>query len=73
MSKFGEFGILVTCSCSQHVTEELFLAELLKAAATIEKRLRVVSVTGAAKDHPVLLSMPETRYLKCVVAIIEDV
>jgi 23S rRNA (cytosine1962-C5)-methyltransferase len=72
LSKFGEFGILVTCSCSQHVTEDLFLAELLKASVASKKRLRVVSLTGAAKDHPVLLSMPETKYLKCVVAIVED-
>ncbi|MBL0175022.1 MAG: class I SAM-dependent rRNA methyltransferase [Ignavibacteria bacterium] len=71
MDKLEHGGILVTCSCSQHATEELFLDAIAKAAASKGKRLSIFSITGAAKDHPVLLSMPETRYLTCVAAVVE--
>jgi 23S rRNA (cytosine1962-C5)-methyltransferase len=71
MEKLDAGGILVTCSCSQHATEELFLDAIAKAAVSKGKRLSIISITGAAKDHPVLLSMPETRYLKCVVGFVE--
>ena len=61
-------GTLVTCSCSHHVSEPDFLAMLASASADAHRQLRVLEKRGAAQDHPVLLSVPETQYLKCVVA-----
>lgn len=60
-------GILVTCSCSFHVSEPEFLEMLGSAAADAGKRVRVLEKRGAAIDHPALLNVPETRYLKCVI------
>jgi 23S rRNA (cytosine1962-C5)-methyltransferase len=61
-------GILVTCSCSYHVGQSDFLAMLASAALDAHRTLRLIEVRGQAKDHPVLLNMPETAYLKCVIA-----
>jgi 23S rRNA (cytosine1962-C5)-methyltransferase len=61
-------GILVTCSCSFHVEQAAFLAMLAEAAADASRRLRILEVRGAAVDHPVLAGVPETSYLKCVIA-----
>ncbi|HZQ95190.1 MAG TPA: class I SAM-dependent rRNA methyltransferase [Candidatus Sulfotelmatobacter sp.] len=61
-------GILVTCSCSYHVGQSGFLEMLGAAALDAHRKLRLVEVRGQAKDHPVLLNIPETAYLKCVVA-----
>jgi 23S rRNA (cytosine1962-C5)-methyltransferase len=59
-------GLLFTCSCSHHVSESDFL-DLLSAAVQKESGLaHIVYRGGQALDHPVLLSMPETAYLKCV-------
>lgn len=58
-------GILVTCSCSYHLSEELFRKVLLQAAQASGRRLRLLEARGQALDHPVLFSMPETHYLKC--------
>jgi 23S rRNA (cytosine1962-C5)-methyltransferase len=60
-------GILVTCSCSFHVGEGQFLEMLGSAAADAGKRLRILEKRGAAIDHPVLLNVPETAYLKCII------
>jgi len=60
-------GILVTCSCSYHVDPTSFLEMLSQAAVDARRTLRLVEVRGQAKDHPVLLSVPETAYLKCVI------
>jgi len=60
-------GILVTCSCSYHVSQALFLEMLASAAADAHRTVRVLEVRGQAKDHPVLLNVPETSYLKCVI------
>jgi 23S rRNA (cytosine1962-C5)-methyltransferase len=62
-------GVLVTCSCSYHVSQADFLGMLAEAARDAHRRLRLVEVRGQAKDHPVLLNVPETAYLKCVIAI----
>ncbi len=62
-------GVLVTCSCSHHVSEADFLAMLASAAADAHRNLRLVEKRGAAQDHPVLLGVPETAYLKCVIAV----
>ena len=61
-------GVLVTCSCSYHVSEAEFLEMLAAAAADAHRRVRVLEKRGQAKDHPVLLGVPETAYLKCVIA-----
>ena len=60
-------GVLVTCSCSFHVSEAEFLEMLGSAAADAGRRLRVLEKRGAAIDHPVLINVPETAYLKCVI------
>jgi 23S rRNA (cytosine1962-C5)-methyltransferase len=61
-------GILVTCSCSYHVSQADFLEMLAAAALDAHRTLRLIEVRGQAKDHPVLLNVPETAYLKCIVA-----
>lgn len=61
-------GILVTCSCSYHISQSNFLEMLAASALDAHRTLRLIDVRGQAKDHPVLLNVPETAYLKCVVA-----
>ena len=60
-------GILVTCSCSHHVDESDFVDVLREASADARRVARVLEKRGQAKDHPVLLGVPETAYLKCVI------
>jgi 23S rRNA (cytosine1962-C5)-methyltransferase len=59
---------LVTCSCSYHVSSDEFLSALADAARDAHKNLRIVENQGQARDHPILLTVPETAYLKCVIA-----
>ncbi|HYK19169.1 MAG TPA: class I SAM-dependent rRNA methyltransferase [Pyrinomonadaceae bacterium] len=61
-------GVLVTCTCSYHVSEELFLEILAQAAIDAHRRVQIIDKRTQASDHPVLLGMPETYYLKCVIA-----
>ncbi len=61
-------GILVTCSCSYHVSQSNFIEMLADAALDARRTLRLIEVRGQAKDHPVLLNVPETAYLKCLIA-----
>jgi 23S rRNA (cytosine1962-C5)-methyltransferase len=61
-------GVLVTCTCSYHVSEELFLEILTAAAVDAHRRVQIVEKRIQATDHPVLIGMPETYYLKCVIA-----
>jgi len=63
-------GLLVTCSCSFHVGEADFLETLGAAAADANRRVRILERRGASADHPALLNVPETSYLKCVLAAI---
>jgi 23S rRNA (cytosine1962-C5)-methyltransferase len=63
-------GVLVTCSCSYHVSQADFLGMLADAARDAHRTLRLAEVRGQAKDHPILLNVPETAYLKSVVAIV---
>jgi 23S rRNA (cytosine1962-C5)-methyltransferase len=60
-------GILVTASCSYHLSEELLEELVLSAANDAGRRVQVLERRGAGRDHPVLLGVPETRYLKCFV------
>lgn len=64
-------GTLITCSCSFHVSEAEFLEMLASAAADARRRVRILEKRNAAKDHPILLGVPETNYLKCVIARVE--
>jgi len=61
-------GLLVTCSCSYHVSQPDFVEMLATAALDARRTLRLLEVRGQAKDHPILLNVPETAYLKCVIA-----
>ncbi len=60
-------GLLATCSCSHHVGEEEFWRMIQDAARDAKRQLRVIERRSQARDHPVLASMPETRYLKCFI------
>ena len=60
-------GVLVTCSCSYHISEAALLETLAQAALEAGKTLRVLERRSQAQDHPVLLTVPETLYLKCLI------
>ena len=60
-------GILVTCSCSYHVGPTDFMEVVAQAAQDMHRNLRVVENRTQARDHPILLAVPETAYLKCLV------
>jgi 23S rRNA (cytosine1962-C5)-methyltransferase len=64
-------GLLVTCSCSHHVGWANFEAAVASAAADASRRARLLERRGAAPDHPVVLNLPETEYLKCLVLEVE--
>lgn len=59
-------GFLVTCSCSFAVSEEEFLSMLTEAAQDAHRSVKIVEKRTQAKDHPILLGVPETYYLKCI-------
>jgi 23S rRNA (cytosine1962-C5)-methyltransferase len=60
-------GILVSCSCSQHVSEEAFWHMILAASRDARRPVRLIEQRSQGPDHPVLGAMPETRYLKCCI------
>lgn len=60
-------GILATCSCSFHFSEELFLQTIEQAARDAKRRVHLVEKRMQASDHPILLGVPETYYLKCFI------
>jgi 23S rRNA (cytosine1962-C5)-methyltransferase len=64
-------GLLVTCSCSHHVGWGDLEAAVAAAAADAQRRVRLLERRGAAVDHPVVLNLPETEYLKCLVLEVE--
>jgi 23S rRNA (cytosine1962-C5)-methyltransferase len=59
-------GILVTASCSYHLSEEALEELVLDAANDAGRRIQVIERRGAGRDHPALMGVPETRYLKCL-------
>lgn len=59
-------GVLVTASCSYHLSEEQLEALVLDAANDAGRTVQLLERRGAGRDHPVLLGVPETRYLKCL-------
>lgn len=64
-------GVLVTCSCSHHVSQDDFLFMLAEAARDAHRRIRLLEVRGQSQDHPVVAGIPETEYLKCAIAYVE--
>lgn len=60
-------GILVSCSCSGHVSREMFLSTVADAAATAKRRVQILESRGASSDHPISLHCLETEYLKCLI------
>ncbi len=60
-------GILVTCSCSHHVSEAMLLEIVAEASLDAGRTLRVLERRTQAQDHPILLTVPETLYLKCLI------
>lgn len=60
-------GYLVTCSCSYHLSEALFLQLIAEAANDAKRNVAVVERRTQAQDHPILLTMPETHYLKALI------
>jgi 23S rRNA (cytosine1962-C5)-methyltransferase len=62
-------GVLVTCSCSHHISAADFTATVAAAAGDAGRRLRLIERRGAAPDHPVILTIPETEYLKCLICV----
>ena len=65
-------GLLVTCSCSYHVSAADFFEVVADAACDAHKSFRVIENRGAAKDHPMLLNVPETSYLKCLILSVSN-
>lgn len=63
-------GVLVTCSCSHHVSAPDFLEVVADAARDAHKSLRLLENRAQSKDHPIVLNIPETAYLKCLISIV---
>jgi len=64
-------GTLVTCSCSHHVGVEEFIGVVRSAAEDAGHRVQLLETRGAAPDHPAVLTLPETSYLKCLICRID--
>jgi 23S rRNA (cytosine1962-C5)-methyltransferase len=64
-------GVLVTCSCSYHVGQADFLNMLADAARDARRAVRLTEVRGQSKDHPILLNVPETAYMTCVISTVK--
>ncbi len=61
-------GILVSCTCSYHMPEDLFLGIIAEAGKDAHRQLQLLEKRTQASDHPILLGVPETYYLKCAIA-----
>lgn len=61
-------GILVTCTCSYHMPESTFMELIAEAAIDAHRRVQIIEKRVQSSDHPILLTVPETYYLKCVIA-----
>jgi 23S rRNA (cytosine1962-C5)-methyltransferase len=64
-------GLLLTCSCSHHVSWQELQDAVAAAASDAHRRVRLLERRGASIDHPVVLNLPETEYLKCLVLEVE--
>jgi 23S rRNA (cytosine1962-C5)-methyltransferase len=65
-------GILVTCSCSYHVSPAEFLGVVAEAARDAHREMRILESRTQAKDHPILTNVPETGYLKCLILYVSN-
>jgi 23S rRNA (cytosine1962-C5)-methyltransferase len=65
-------GVLVTCTCSYHMSESMFLEGVADAAKDARRRVQLVEKRMQARDHPVLVGVPETYYLKCLILRVLD-
>src|SRR2546423_4154215 len=65
-------GVLVTCTCSYHMSEQMFLDIIAGAALDAHRRVQIIEKRGQSSDHPALLGVPETHYLKCVIVRVVD-
>lgn len=72
MQVLGPEGILVSCSCSYHVSPEDLQDAVAKAARAADKQLQILEMGGQAPDHPVHPAIPETRYLKAYFCRVND-
>ena len=63
----GPGGILVSCSCSHHLSEAMLLEIVAEASLDTNRRLKVLERRTQSQDHPILLTVPETLYLKCLI------
>ena len=63
----GPGGVLVTCSCSHHLSEAALLELVAEASLDAGRQLRVLERRTQSQDHPILLTVPETHYLKCLI------
>jgi 23S rRNA (cytosine1962-C5)-methyltransferase len=64
-------GVLITCSCSHHVSLADFTATVAAAASDAHRRVTLLETRTAAPDHPVILTLPETHYLKCLICRVD--
>lgn len=60
-------GFLVSCSCSHHVSPDLFLDIIYDASIDAKRKIRLIEYRTQAKDHPILLASEETQYIKCAI------
>lgn len=60
-------GVLISCSCSHHVSEAMMLEAIAGASLDTGRQLRVLERRTQSQDHPILLTVPETHYLKCII------
>jgi 23S rRNA (cytosine1962-C5)-methyltransferase len=65
-------GILITCSCSYHVSPAEFLEVVADSGKDAHRNLRLLERRTQAKDHPILVQVPETAYLKCIIAYVSN-
>ncbi|MGA2005925.1 MAG: class I SAM-dependent rRNA methyltransferase [Terriglobales bacterium] len=72
LKMLGPGGVLVTCSCSFHVSAADFLEVVADAARDAHKSLRLLESRTQAKDHPILPNVPETSYLKCMIFYVSN-
>jgi 23S rRNA (cytosine1962-C5)-methyltransferase len=72
MNLIADDGILVSCSCSHHVTSDDLQDAIAKAARGAQKHLQILEMGGQAPDHPVHPAIPETRYLKAYFCRVND-
>ena len=64
-------GTLVTCSCSHHVSLQEFTEIIALAAVDANRRVQLLETHAASPDHPEILTLPETRYLKCLICRVD--